>query len=659
MRRLLALTTIIIFILAASPCWPEIPHLINYQGMLTDDAGQPLNGTYKLEFTIYNAPTGGIALWTESHLGIEVENGLFIVALGKFTSIPDSVFDEPQRYLGIKVDTHPELSPRIQLTSTGYSFRAEKSDTSDYSFQTLRADTADYALATSAVESDSDWTISGNDIYSAVSGSVGIGTSSPAEKLDVVGTAQMIGFKMSTGATAGHVLTSDGDGAGTWQAATADTDWTISGSDIYSGVSGNVGIGTTSPAQKLDVTGTAQMTGFKMPSGATAGHVLTSDGDGLGTWQTVGAGADIDWTLNITDTADTTLTTGGAWGIARYGNILYGNADSTHVNLGVTCTTGTSGQNNKYCTVGGGLHNAASDWYATSGGGVYNTASSYYATVGGGGSNTASEWHATVGGGEVNTASNEAATIAGGSYNTASQRYATVGGGQGNTASQRYATIGGGLSNSASDTAATVAGGKENQASGYYATIPGGYADTAAGEYSLAAGHKVRVASDADYTFAFGRDFTTSTANAVIFYHNTGSTDSTKVGINKTDPQYGIDLPNVDSNYGKGRAYAWTTYSSRRWKENINPIENALGKVLALRGVYFDWSESKNRDLGMIAEEVGEVVPEVVDYEENGIDAQSLNYARLTALLIEAIKEQQKEIESLNVKIEALEKGKR
>jgi len=59
----------------------------------------------------------------------------------------------------------------------------------------------------------------------------------------------------------------------------------------------------------------------------------------------------------------------------------------------------------------------------------------------------------------------------------------------------------------------------------------------------------------------------------------------------------------------------------------------------------------------MIAEEVGEVIPEVVDYEENGIDAKSLDYARLTAVLVEAIKEQQRQIEGLKEEIQQL-KGK-
>jgi len=63
---------------------------------------------------------------------------------------------------------------------------------------------------------------------------------------------------------------------------------TIMGSNIYENqTSGYVGVGTTNPAVKLDVSGTIQATGIKMPTGATAGYVLASDANGVGSWQSV------------------------------------------------------------------------------------------------------------------------------------------------------------------------------------------------------------------------------------------------------------------------------------------------------------------------------------------------------------------------------------
>jgi len=79
-----------------------------------------------------------------------------------------------------------------------------------------------------------------------------------------------------------------------------------------------------------------------------------------------------------------------------------------------------------------------------------------------------------------------------------------------------------------------------------------------------------------------------------------------------------------------------------------------LDKILSSRGVYYDWKKDGlykefggKHDMGMIAEEVGKVIPEIVTYEENGIDAKTLEYGRLTPMLVEAIKEQQKQIEIL------------
>ncbi len=76
----------------------------------------------------------------------------------------------------------------------------------------------------------------------------------------------------------------------TLSAAGADNDWTIAGNDMYSGVSGNVGIGTASPAQKLDINGTAKMTGFQLPTGASNGYVLTTDQYGIAAWQPAAGG---------------------------------------------------------------------------------------------------------------------------------------------------------------------------------------------------------------------------------------------------------------------------------------------------------------------------------------------------------------------------------
>jgi hypothetical protein len=115
-------------------------------------------------------------------------------------------------------------------------------------------------------------------------------------------------------------------------------------------------------------------------------------------------------------------------------------------------------------------------------------ASGDYSVIGGGRDNTASDNYATVGGGQENTASGAAATVGGGSSNAASGNSATVCGGESNIASGQHATVGGGSGNDASGNSATVCGGESNIASGAVATVGGGTYNIASGDYSAIPG---------------------------------------------------------------------------------------------------------------------------------------------------------------------------
>jgi hypothetical protein len=86
-----------------------------------------------------------------------------------------------------------------------------------------------------------------------------------------------------------------------------------------------------------------------------------------------------------------------------------------------------------------------------------------------------------------------------------------------------------------------------------------------------------------------------------------------------------------------------TANSDEKLKENVITIENALEKVLSLRGVEYDRIDIGDHQIGVIAQEVEKIVPSVV----YGDEIKSVAYANLVGLLIEAIKEQHKEIEEL------------
>jgi len=103
--------------------------------------------------------------------------------------------------------------------------------------------------------------------------------------------------------------------------------------------------------------------------------------------------------------------------------------------------------------------------------------------------------------------------------------------------------------------------------------------------------------------------------------------------------------------YGEaGGTSAWYNDSDKRLKKNIETIDSALDKVMKLRGVSFEWNGSeryqKGKSIGFIAQEAIEVVPELVDYNEEN-DSYGMQYAPVTALLVQAVKEQNDEITEL------------
>lgn len=106
--------------------------------------------------------------------------------------------------------------------------------------------------------------------------------------------------------------------------------------------------------------------------------------------------------------------------------------------------------------------------------------------------------------------------------------------------------------------------------------------------------------------------------------------------------------------YAEGPGENYGSASSIRWKENILEIDNALEKVLALRGVYFDWDKEhgSQHDMGFIAEEVGEQIPEIVSYEKDSEYATGMDYGAITPVLLQAIKEQQGIIQNQQMMIE-------
>jgi len=203
---------------------------------------------------------------------------------------------------------------------------------------------------------------------------------------------------------------------------------------------------------------------------------------------------------------------------------------------------------------------------------------------------------------------------------------------------------------------------------GYYNTAVGTEAlfGNATGAENTAVGYDALLSNTTGSNLTcVGYDCTTdadglSNATAIGAHASVGASNSlvlggtgdyaVKVGIGTTTPS---NILTIAQGAGHPVSDSWETYSSRRWKTNIQTLPNALAKVQQLRGVSYDLKSTGKHEVGVIAEEVGAVVPEVVSYEENGKDARSVDYSRLTALLIEAVKQQQREIRDLKSELGA------
>jgi hypothetical protein len=115
-----------------------------------------------------------------------------------------------------------------------------------------------------------------------------------------------------------------------------------------------------------------------------------------------------------------------------------------------------------------------------------------------------------------------------------------------------------------------------------------------------------------------------------------------RVGVGTTSPTTRLSVA------GAVTAVDFNTTSDRRLKENIKTISSAVEKIEKIDGVTFDWKESGKPSAGVIAQNIEEVFPELVIGEET----KTVNYNGLIGVLIEAVKEQQKEIIALRNKIE-------
>jgi hypothetical protein len=151
----------------------------------------------------------------------------------------------------------------------------------------------------------------------------------------------------------------------------------------------------------------------------------------------------------------------------------------------------------------------------------------------------------------------------------------------------------------------------------------------------------------------------TNVANAAI---SIGTNNTTRLTItNGGGMGLGVTSPtNTAGRFEASNDIVAFSTSDKRWKNNIVKIDSPLEKISQISGVEFDWIEdeplhgNKGHDIGVIAQEIELVIPEAVQTRESGMKA--VQYDKIIPLLIESIKEQQKQIDELKELVNKLTK---
>jgi len=123
--------------------------------------------------------------------------------------------------------------------------------------------------------------------------------------------------------------------------------------------------------------------------------------------------------------------------------------------------------------------------------------------------------------------------------------------------------------------------------------------------------------------------------------------DNGRIGVLTANPAYAIDVA------GEVRAVSFFHGSDARLKTDVKPIEQALDKVLAIKGVEFKWKKDNRTDVGVVAQNVAEVFPQIVHKDSEGM--MSVEYDSLIGPVIEAIRELKKENDALRSKVETID----
>jgi hypothetical protein len=297
MKRISVLIGMIVIMLIATSVTAisSVPKIISYQGRLTDTDGTPVSdGPYGLLFRIYDAMTDGDELWTSNTQYIDVKDGLFSYNLGSNAPLPDSLIQYDSLWLGIKVESNPEMSPRTRLVSVLYAFTgtidgATGGEVSGKTSFMNRAGFGTTASDSALVYVNSNEDSDGIPIFAVSS------ADPPALVAVQTGTSDAVDILKQ--GTPGYALAIAQLEDNT---ALAVTNAIVMDSATFSvHADGSVCIGGQGPSAKLEIRGTPGVDGIRYPDGT----LQTTAGMGLNTydsgWFGISPGSNYTLTHNL------------------------------------------------------------------------------------------------------------------------------------------------------------------------------------------------------------------------------------------------------------------------------------------------------------------------------------------------------------------------
>lgn len=154
-----------------------------YQGVLVDADGETISGDHDLIFSLYDSQDlDATVLWSESHTGVQVQDGVFQVVLGNQSALTPGVLDSDELWIGVAVDDGEEISPRAPLSAVPWAIRAAVAD----SVASGSSSSVGDGHSLDAADGEPVDAVYVDDL-----GRVGIGTHTPAEQLEIDGNIRL------------------------------------------------------------------------------------------------------------------------------------------------------------------------------------------------------------------------------------------------------------------------------------------------------------------------------------------------------------------------------------------------------------------------------------------------------------------------------------